>query len=189
MQLDRGKALFVRMSEFLDTEWLRIDPVRVGLVPPTLRTPDLYVTVTDEDAAVLRDALILRVDVYVDDGAECLTFNDAIIWRRNLIVGFGNHVHAISMEKRDAVTIALDEYYCGLYPTSDYLLIASGDRLFRMEPDRSVLWISDFLGIDGVVVNDPGPPVVRGEGEFDPPGGWRPFAVLAADGRGASLTD
>jgi hypothetical protein len=55
-----------------------------------------------------------------------------------------------------------------MYATRDYLLLASGDRLFRMEPDRSVLWKSEYLGIDGVIVHEPGPIVVRGEGEWDP---------------------
>jgi hypothetical protein len=84
------------------------------------------------------------------------------------------------------VTVALEEYFGHVYPTADYLLLASCSRLFRMEPDRSILWKTELLGLDGVVVRESGPTLVRGDGEWDPPGGWRPFAVLAADGRRVS---
>lgn len=61
------------------------------------------------------------------------------------------------------MTVALGSYFGHLYPTADYLLLASGERLFRMEPDRSIRWRSDVLGIDGVVVGEAGPPLIRGD--------------------------
>jgi len=167
------------MSEVIDDDWLSMEPVRVGGVPAAVGTPACYVTVVDYDKP------ILRVDVYPYP-PDCYPFQDAIVWRGNLIVGFGSYVHAISVADRSTVTIALDSYFGHLYPTRDYLLLASGEGLFRMEPDRSILWKNEDLGIDGVVVHDAGPPIVRGEGEWDPPGGWRPFAVMAADGNPAS---
>ena len=172
-------TLFARMSAVVETEWLSADSLRVGGVPAALGTPDLYVTVADDENPVL------RVAVYAY-GPDCFAFQDAIVWRGNLIIGFGSHVHAVSLADRSVVSIALESYFGHLYPTGDYLLVSSGARLFRMEPDRSILWASEPLGIDGVVVGEPGPTVVRGEGEWDPPGGWRPFAVFAADGRPAS---
>jgi hypothetical protein len=50
------------------------------------------------------------------------------------------------------------------------------------------LWKSAVLACDGVVVHHPGPPVIRGEAELAPPGGWRPFAVSAVDGRADSYS-
>lgn len=169
-------TLHVRMSAAIDAVWSRVEPVRVGNVTPTLGTPPLFVTVTDEDEP------LLRVDVY-SIGAEYFASQDAIVWRETLIVGYGGHVHAVSLGDRSTVCIPTEPYFGSLHPTQDYLLIASGERLLRLEPDRSILWTSETLGLDGVVVQDPGPTVVRGEGEWDPPGGWRPFALLAADGR------
>jgi hypothetical protein len=165
-----------RISEVIDDHWLRVAPIRVGGVPRGLGTPDRYVTVTDGPVP------ILRADVYAfpDDSSP---FQDALVWRGNLVVGFGSHVHVIAMANRAVFTVALGTYYGHLYPTSDYVLIASGERLFRLEPDGSILWKTEVLAIDGVVVNDAGPPVIRGDAEQDPPGGWEPFAVSAADGR------
>jgi len=167
------------MSRVVDAEWLRVEGVRVGPVPAGVGTPECYVTMMEDDKPVL------RVDVYAY-GPDWFAFQDAIVWRDNLIVGFGSHVHAISLADRSAITIALGSSFGHAYPTRDYLIVASADRLFRMEPDRSILWKSGTLGIDGVVVHEPGPTVVRGEGEWDAPGGWRSFALFAADGRPAS---
>jgi hypothetical protein len=47
------------------------------------------------------------------------------------------------------------------------------------------LWKSDVLAIEGVIVQDVGPVVIRGEGEWDPPGGWKPFAIAVVDGKAA----
>lgn len=165
----------VALSETVEAEWLRIEPLRAGRTPPGLGTPDRYVTVSDEGRP------LLRIDVY-HDGPACFAFEDAIVWRSNVVIGFGDYVHAVSLEQRDVITVALGSYYGHLYPTPDYLLLASAQRLFRMEPDRSIRWQSDVLGIDGVVIGVAGPPLIRGDGEWDPPGGWEPFTLLAESG-------
>jgi hypothetical protein len=126
--------------------------------------------------------LVLRVDVY-KGGPQCCAFEDAILWRGNLIIGFGSWVHAIPVATRKAISFDVDPYFGHIYPTADYLLIASGVSLYRMEPDCSLLWESPRLGIDGVVVHEAGPQSVRGDGEWDPPGGWRPFLLSANDGK------
>ena len=168
--------MILKMSDVIDAEWLRVSPIRVGGVPTGEGTPGCYVTVTDADQPVL------RVDVYAY-GPDCFAFRDAVIWHGNLVIGFGSYVHVVPLTTYSVVTIPLGEYFSHLYPTVEYLLIASGVRIFRLEPDCSILWKSEVLAIDGVLVHSPGPPVIRGEAEFDPPGGWRPFALSAVDGR------
>jgi hypothetical protein len=44
------------------------------------------------------------------------------------------------------------------------------------------VWKTAILAVDGGIVNQPEPPIIRGEAELDPPGGWEPFAILATDG-------
>ncbi len=163
------------MSRTLGAKWLAVDPVRAGDMARAHEAPERYVTVTEDGAP------ILRVDLHACH-ADCFAFEEAIVWRGQLVVGFGSFVHAVTLADRSVVTVALGSYFGHLYPTDEYLLLTSGERVFRMEPDRSILWRSAELGIDGVVVHEAGPPVVRGDGEWDPPGGWRPFAVRAVDG-------
>ena len=52
-----------------------------------------------------------------------------------------------------------------------------------IEPDGRVLWESDIVGIDGVVLDSAEPPIIKGAGEWDPPGDWRPFALSADSGQ------
>ena len=169
----------VSMAGVLPHGWSGIEPVVVGRPSPDgARTddPERFVTLADHDRPVL------RVDIY-KSGPQCCAFEDAILWRDNLIIGFGSWVHAIAIATRKAISIDVDPYFGHLYPTADYLLIASGMRLYRMEPDCSLLWESPNLGIDGVVVHEAGQQLVRGDGEWDPPGGWRPFLLSAHDGK------
>jgi hypothetical protein len=165
------------ISKTLAPEWVHSVPLRIG--GDWRATPERYVTVTEDDGRPL-----LRVDVYAYE-PDSFDFQAAIVWQRHLVIGFESHVHAMSMSDHSVVTLYLGggfEYFCDLYPTPNYLLIASGRRLFRMQPDRSILWRSELLAVDGVVVHDEGPPIIRGDGEHDPPGGWLPFKLSAADG-------
>jgi hypothetical protein len=150
----------------------------VGRVPVTLRTPNRNVTVLKDGEPTL------RIDVYAY-GPDCFAFEEAIVWHDMVFVGFGSHVHAVSPMDCSVVSLELGSYFGHFYPTADYLLAASGERIFRFQSDRSIMWKSDVLGIDGVVVHDSGPTVIRGEGEWDPPGGWKPFAIAAIDGKPA----
>ncbi len=168
--------LAVHVSHTVNAKTSRLEPVRVGRARAGLATPDCFVTVSDAGEP------LFRVDVHASKPA-CFAFQEAIIWRDILLVGFGEEVHAISLADRTAHTVDLKAYFGHFYPTTDYLLIASGERLFRMEVDRSIRWQSVPLAVDGVIVHESDNTVVRGEGEWDPPGGWQPFTISALDGR------
>ena len=167
------KTLF---SNSLDPDWLCVEPVRVGRVPLSLPTPDRFVTFAEDGQPVL------RVDVY-SYGPDCFAFEEAIVWRALALIGFGSHVHAVSTDDRSVATFELGSYFGHIYPHRDFVLLASAEHLFRLQPDRSILWKSPPLGIDGVVVREVGSIDILGEGEWDAPGGWRPFAVSIADGK------
>jgi hypothetical protein len=168
------------ISNAIDEDALRLVPIRVGGIRQHSPPPDRFVTVLDSGGVVL------RVDVH-SHGSDVFAFQEVLIWRNLLLIGFGCHVHLVDMTDHSARTIELGAYFGRFYPTPDYLLIASGERLFRVAPDRTLLWITDVLGIDGVVVHQAAPTVIRGEGEWDPPGGWKPFAISTHDGAFASV--
>lgn len=153
-----------------------MEPLRVGSVPRGLGTPDLYVTVLDGTKPVL------RIDVYGDLSREMFICSAAIIWQNWIAIGFGHHLYLVGLHDRTILTISLLNYFVELYVGPEYLLAASASRLFRVESDGGLLWKSDELGIDGVMVMDMNAEIVKGKGEWDPPGGWRPFTVNAANG-------
>ena len=167
--------LAASFSHSIGGVWLQLKPVRVGRVPASIPAPDRYVTVARANQPVL------RVDVY-SYGPDCFAFEEVIAWRDLILIGFGSHVHAISAIDHSVVTIELESYFAHLYPNRDFVLLASGERLFLLQPDRSVGWKSAPLGLDGVVVREVGHDAIRGEGEWDPPGGWKPFTVSVVDG-------
>ena len=68
-------------------------------------------------------------------------------------------------------------YFAAFYAGKDYLLVASGEGLIRLSPRGELMWRATDLGIDGVVVNVIEGSLIRGEGEWDPPGGWRRFVL------------
>jgi hypothetical protein len=53
-----NRVITATFTDSIDGDTLRLDPIRVGRVPVTLRTPDRYVTVVKDDEPVL------RIDVY-----------------------------------------------------------------------------------------------------------------------------
>lgn len=180
--------LYAHLSKLPDPnpEWQGLESVRVGLVPECLGLvpechspcmPDRFVALSDDCAAVL------RIEVFSYGNDDIFAFEEAIIWQGMILIGLGNHVHVVSIDDKSVVSIDLGFYFGYFYPYSKFVLIASGERLFRLQPDRTVLWISEPLGIDGVIVHEVSGDRILGEGEWDPPGGWKPFAISINDGK------
>jgi hypothetical protein len=161
-----------------------MSPLRLGQIPSGLPTADLLVTISDDDSA------LLRVDLY-GHSEEIFPFQDALVWYNRVFVGFGHRVYVIDLKKQSASEIYLGPllgYFGHFYASQDYLLVASGECLLRLAPDGTILWQTPNLGLDGVVVNSVEKGVIRGEGEWNPPGGWRPFALRLDSGIDCGLT-
>jgi hypothetical protein len=141
-----------------------------------LGTPDRFVRIWDDSRA------LLRVDLYASND-EAYAFEDAIVWHERVFLGFGHRVYAIDPRKALASEVFLAAYFCQFYPGEDYLLVASGDSLFRLAPDGEIRWVAADLGIDGLVVTSVENGLIRGEGEWDPPGGWKPFLLKIDSGK------
>jgi hypothetical protein len=170
------------MSEFgvtirnvVDPPWLNAKRVPVGQFTKAQSTPELYVLI--EKAGVP----YLRVDFYV--GSEQLQcFQAAIIWSPWAVIGYGSSVHFISISDGTVKTVELNDYFGHLYPYKDFLLVASGSGLIRFDKGARVVWRNNNLGIDGVLVQDTSDNIISGEGEWDPPSGWKPFRVSLETG-------
>jgi hypothetical protein len=89
----------------------------------------------------------------------------------------------IGSNDKEIITFNLNNRFCHMYMGKDYLLVASDSHLYSFTPDGSLLWTSEELGIDGVVVNYFDHEIIKGDGEWDPPGGWQPFVVNANNGK------
>ncbi|HYE72121.1 MAG TPA: hypothetical protein VEF04_02275 [Blastocatellia bacterium] len=156
-------------QSFADPPWTSVKVLRVGCVPTTLRTPDIFVFVENDGAP------FIRIDIYGDN--DCSAFEDVIVWREFVVIGFGSRVHMVNYQDQEASTVELDSYFGHFYPGEDWLIIASGNRLLLIGSIGSVIWKTQILGLDGVIVDSIEGNLINGQGEWDPPGGWRPFRV------------
>jgi hypothetical protein len=78
--------------------------------------------------------------------------------------------------------IGLGMYFIEIREAPDYLLAVSGSGVARIDGDGGLRWHTRHLGIDGVVIDRIEDGVIVGQGEWDPPGGWRPFRISLATG-------
>jgi hypothetical protein len=171
--------LSIKQLVTIDSPWTAMPPLRLGKIPSGLGTADLFVTISDGDRA------LLRVDLYGDSSSESDTFQDALVWCEHVFVGFGHRAYVIDPRKQSSSEIFLGDgcgYFSHFYAGQDYLLAASGESLLRLAPDGKVFWSTPNLGIDGVVVKSVENGLIQGEGEWDPPGGWKPFALRLDSG-------
>jgi hypothetical protein len=124
---------------------------------------------------------VLRLDLpfYPD---ECYAFEEAVIWGGLLAVGRGHRVHLAALASREVRSIDLGSYFGSFHPLDGCLLAASAERVFRVGADGAVAWASGEVGLDGLVVVRVEDGVIEGEGEWDPPGGWRPFRLSLESG-------
>jgi hypothetical protein len=159
-----------KFVQAIEAPWIELARVRIGQLPSGVGTPDEYVLVGEEGAPYL------RIDIYRDT-SESQAFREAVAWAGWIAVGFGDRTYLVSESEKPTVFIPLGSYFGHLYPAKERLLIASGERLLCIGPSGETLWVSDELGIDGVIVSDVEHDIVSGEGEWDPPGGWRPFRL------------
>jgi hypothetical protein len=173
---DAQPMIEVAYSHELDDLGLRLPPIRVGRVPPHLPSPHLYVVVSDQER------LRLRVDVYGDAGAEAFCFTEAIWWQPWVVIGFGHQVHLIALDGQTTISLPLGAYFGSLYPADTFLLVASATSLLCIAPDGALRWTSGMLGIDGVLIGEVRDGRIHGEGEWDPPGGWREWTVRLESG-------
>ena len=170
-------AIRVSLSPTIEAMWLAgsVPLAQVGRATVSC-TPDIYVTV----AVGARP--LLRIDVYASCSLESYAFEDAMRWGDFVFVGFGHHVYAVRLTGEVSAHVDLGTYFGSFHVGSTHLLIASCSRLLCLDSDAQVLWQSDELGIDGVVVHSADEAVIRGQGEWDPPGGWKAFVLDAVTG-------
>src|SRR5262245_27136624 len=156
-------------QKFADPPWERVKTLRIGCVPTGLGTPNAFVFIENDGTP------FLRVDIYGEE--ECYAFEDVIVWRDFVAIGFGSRVHMVNYQTRETITFELDSYFGHFYPGDEWLIIASGNRLLLIDPTGSVVWKTEELGLDGVIVDSIEGNLINGQGEWDPPGGWRHFQM------------
>jgi hypothetical protein len=77
----------------------------------------------------------------------------------------------------------MEGYFGHIYSKEKIFYIADAYQLVAVTHRGQILWNSENLGIDGVVVKEINNGRIYGEGEWDPPGGWIDFVLDAQTGK------
>jgi hypothetical protein len=150
-------------------------PVKIGEAGEGRQSPVAYVTVQDGQTPML------RVDLYEGHPAV-RAFQDVQVWGNLLVVGFGAHLHLISLVTRIAQSVALHGYFGHLYALPECLLVTDAVRLHCFDRAGALLRKSVELGIDGVIVRRVEDGIIEGKGEWDPPAAGDPFEFSSRRG-------
>ncbi|WP_084088545.1 hypothetical protein [Andreprevotia lacus] len=178
-------------AEFLqqvDEEWCSAPSIKVHLSQQVTRIArSVGITVTPTSA--------LRVDICADGDWSIF---DGIACACGLVaIGFSNALILIDPINRTSTSFQLDGYFSRIYPNTEEtleeysrvfsFLVTSASELICISPSGTPAWRTEGLAIDGVVIHSIKNGLVHGSGEWDPPGGWQPFAIDLNSGIPASV--
>lgn len=164
-----------RFSDTADADWLSAPSVQLARHARHAGRPDRYVLVELQGSR-------FRCEIFLSE-PEAFVFEDVRIWRGLLIVGLGSTLYCVDTATREVRVYSLDGYFGSITVGDDYCLVASATRLTRIDRTGRKLWESTDIAVDGVVVSQIDGDTIHGDGEWDPPGGWRSFVLSLATGR------
>lgn len=166
----------IELRDDTDGLWITKPMVDVGRGWRPDRTADVIGLVTHSGMP------LFLVSVYAARG-EYVCFREALVWRNWAVVGYGHSVYFVDLTTHESKQHWLDAvsatmpYFGHLYPGYDHLLVATGSNIIRFDKAAEIVWASQDVGLDGVLIHDVDGERIRGDGEWDPPGGWLPFTM------------
>lgn len=127
--------------------------------------------------------LLTRVNIQLSAGYSC--FKDVRCINGFVYIGFGQHVFIVDVQRSEIRSHRLDGYFGHLYDSTDFenlgsrfsVLATSASQVLAFGQEGNLLWTQPNLGIDGVVLHSVGTGCLKGDGEWDPPGGWQAFTL------------
>ena len=174
------QAYFLTPGHF--DEWRHVPHFVVGQAPVTGAEPVLSLGI------IASGTPRWRIDLHRGLGDSC--FQDVRCVGSIVYIGYGQHVIVFESQLERVSLHPLNGYFGHLYVAADFdksesafgLLAASASELLRFDGHGHLQWRRSGLGIDGVLVDSIGLGMILGRGEWDPPGGWRPYRLQLNSG-------
>jgi hypothetical protein len=161
------------LHQTIEEPWRSMIPLRVGHAASGSDTPNAFVTVERDGQPYL------RIDAYCESRGP---FCEVVVWHDFVVLAWSDIVHVVNPASRRVQNVICDSYFGHLYPYDRCLLIASASELVCLNEHAEEVWRRGDLGIDGVTIDRVNNGLIEGQGEWDPPGGWRPFRLAANTG-------
>ena len=177
------QAGFLEMVEMDDIDAWRTTPVvEIGRAVAGVGEPVASVGIRAEDGRRWRVALHAGIGQSPFREVRCVGER---VW-----IGYGGHVVVFAPGCEQLDSHPMDGYFGHLATVAELdaaeaenaVLAASASELLCFARDGRLAWRAGNLGLDGVVVHRIRDGVIEGDGEWDPPGGWRPFRLRLDSG-------
>lgn len=110
-------------------------------------------------------------------------FNTECLFKQFFCIGNGDEVYLINLHTKETKTILCDMYFGYFYIYNNKLYITSNDRLFCFNHNCDMLWQTEKIAIDGVIVNGFSEKSLLVSCETDPPGGWIQYQISIFNGK------
>ncbi|TXI49728.1 MAG: hypothetical protein E6Q50_07700 [Lysobacter sp.] len=133
---------------------------------------------------------MLSIEIHDDHGG--MPSRDARILGDVLLVGGLNHIHAIALSGSPRLlrSTRISGYFSEFNvpeeldaPPDAFDVIAVGcSDAIRFARTGDIVWRVSGLAVDGIVLHRVVNGRIRGDAEWDPPGGWEPFELDADTG-------
>lgn len=143
----------------------------------------------------LERTVVARLGIVDDEGQSTLVkvlasagppcFQDARCAGHIAYIGFGNHVFVFNSKTKELASHRVDGYFGHMYDRGDFeqlparfsVLATSASEVLAFSSEGELVRVWPNLGIDGVLLHAVTGEQIEGEGEYDPPGGWRKFSI------------
>ncbi len=100
------------------------------------------------------------------------TFNTEWFFEQYFCIGCGDMVYFIDLETLNVKTCSCDLYFGYFYIYQKRLYIASDSKLFCFDENCELLWQSERIAVDGVIVESISEDYIIVSCEVDPPNHW-----------------
>ena len=115
---------------------------------------------------------------------HCSPFKEAAIVDNLLLVGHEEHFYLYDLTaNHNILVLKMNGYFGSFYIDKYNLFVADANGIFRINMNGAILWYSEYLGIDGVIIGKISETEIQGSGEMDPPGGWKDFIIDKKTGK------
>lgn len=110
-------------------------------------------------------------------------FDTAYIFQNHLCIGAGETVYFISIETGELRKTGVSMYFGCFYEDGDRLYVASESRLYCFSCTCELIWTSESIAVDGIIINGIQDNYIALSCEREPPGGWMDCVLSKEDGK------
>jgi len=95
-----------------------------------------------------------------------------------IAIGYGKKFVLYDLENKcKRFETSFELYFDCFIIDGEDIFVTSESEVLKIKLSGYLEWKTKDLGIDGVIISEISKSEIIGEGEWDPPGGWKPFVI------------